>query len=228
MFQPNPGTEAAEAGQLHGQALHAKVQAFVTAHRSAGTTPTAPLGQALFAAIPGSGPDAQGLLASTLIGVMMGFLPTVDGNVRGLLYEWMSDRSLWDHEGAFLAAEGDAYARAERALRAPLRRTLQLRPVPEVVWRIALKEHRLGTVTVEEGETVVVGIVSAMQEARLDDVDDVYPVFGGDRREKQHPLHACPGYAMAMGIMLGLVAGLMDAARLRPTMSPFALRMTRR
>ncbi len=229
MFQPDPGTEASEAGQRHGQALYASVRAFVDAHRGARTRPQAPLGKALFEAIPGDSPDERSLLASTLIGVMMGFLPTVDGNLRGLFYEWMNDRSLWDHEGAYLAADGHgAHARAHRALLGPLRRTLQLRPVPEVVWRIALKQHRLGTVTIEEGETVVVGIVSAMQEARLDDVDDVYPVFGGNRGAKPHPLHACPGYAMAMGVMLGVVAGLLEAARPRPTLSPFALRMARR
>ena len=45
------------------------------------------IGNALFDAFSGD----MDLLTSTLIGVMMGFLPTVDGNMRGALYEWVNE-----------------------------------------------------------------------------------------------------------------------------------------
>jgi hypothetical protein len=32
---------------------------------------------------------------------------------------------------------------------------------------------------------------------------------------------------MALGVMLGTLAGLLDSAQLKPTMSPMALRLTR-
>lgn len=229
LFQPHPGIEAEEAGQQHGKMLRDAVDDFVAAHRQNGSMPDGRLGNALFRAFPVDPEDEKSLLARTLIGVMMGFLPTVDGNLRGLLYEWVNDRSLWDHEIAYFADEGDpSLDKAERILSAPLRRTLQLRPVPEVVWRTATKAHRLGSVDVVEGDLVVVSIVSATHECLIDDDDDLYPIFGGKRDSESHPTHACPGYKMAMGVMLGVLAGLLESARMRPTMSPMALRMTKR
>ncbi len=230
MFQPNPGPEATKAGQQHGKALNTAVRAFVDSHRNKKTAPKGPLAQALFDAIP----HDNERLASTLIGVMMGFLPTVDGNLRSALYEWVSDRSLWDHQIAYLADEGvDSLAKAESVLRPPLERTLLLRPVPELTWRTARLRHNLGPVDVNPGDRIVVSIVSATQECLIKDEVDLYPIFGGNRddpnrHEATSATHACPGYKMAIGVMLGTLAGLLESAHLRPTMSPMALRLSRR
>ena len=118
MFQPNPGPEATEIGERHGQALNTAVNKFVASHHGNCTVPLAWLGRRLFDAIP----DDEIRLTRTLIGVMMGFLPTVDGNLRGALFEWISDRSLWDHQIAYLATDvnASALARAEASLLPPL------------------------------------------------------------------------------------------------------------
>ncbi len=225
MFQPNPGEEATRTGRDHGQALRVAVGKFVDGHRRRGTTPGAPLAGALFNAIP----DNDDRLARTLIGAMMGFLPTVDGNLRSAMYEWVSDRSLWDHQIAYLADAGkDPLARARSSLLPALQRTLQLRPVPELVWRSALARHRLGPVDVNPGDRIVVSIVSATQECLINDDPDLYPIFGGKRSATPHPTHACPGYEMAIGVMLGVLAGLLEIATLGPTMTPMALRLSRR
>lgn len=227
MFQPNPGDEAARTGEQHGQMLRRAVLEYVRAQRKQDTPPEARLGRKLFDAIPDTEDDR---LARTLIGVMMGFLPTVDGNLRGLLYEWVSDRSLWDHQNAYLAAEDKTpYEKAWNTLLKPLQRTLMLRPVPELVWRTALARHNLGPVEVVPGDRIVVSIVAATQQLLLDDVEDdkvLEVLFGGLRKQdSQHPTHACPGYDMAVGVMLGVLAGLLDWAQLSPTLSPMALRM---
>jgi Dyp-type peroxidase family len=224
MFQPNPGPQATQAGQLHGRLLKEAVRAFVDAHWDSDPKPGR-LAAALFAAFP----TDREKLASTLIGVMMGFLPTVDGNLRGALYEWISDRSLWDHQLAYLpiGAEEDRLAKAQRILLPPLQQTLLLRPVPELVWRTALKRHDLGPVEVTPGDRIVVSIVSATQECLIDDKPGLFLSFGGNRRADDHPTHACPGYMMAIGVMLGVLAGLMESVELKPTMSPMALRMRR-
>jgi hypothetical protein len=57
-------------------------------------------------------------------------------------------------------------------------------------------------------------------------------MFGGSRVTSKDPdalksLHACPGYAMGTGVLLGLIAGLLDAGTLRPTGSPVLLMLTR-
>ena len=34
------------------------------------------------------------------------------------------------------------------------------------------------------------------------------PLFGGDRSLTPHPTHACPGFEMGFGILLGIVYGV--------------------
>ena len=232
MFQPNPGPEATKAGQQHGKALNTAVRTFVDSHRTLGTQPKGRLGRALFDAFPD--PDDNERLTRTLIGVMMGFLPTVDGNLRSALYEWVSDRSLWDHQIAYLADGGtDSLARAKSVLRLPLQRTLLLRPVPELTWRTARLRHNLGPVDVNPGDRIVVSIVSATQECLIKDEVDLYPIFGGNRDDPKRDeatsaTHACPGYKMAMGVMLGTLAAMLESASIKPDWSPMALRLSRR
>ena len=227
MFQPNPGEAATKTGEDHGRALNTAVKKFVESHCKADTTPDGQLGQALFDAIPPDADDEKERLSRTLIGVMMGFLPTVDGNLRGVLFEWISDGSLWNHQNAYLAdARTPPLDRATNALMEPLQRTLLLRPVPELTWRTALAAHRLGPVDIVPGEKVVVSIVSATQECLIDDDLDLYPIFGGDRDAVNPPTHACPGYKMAVGVMLGVLAGLVESAEMKPTMSPMALSLS--
>lgn len=239
-FQPRPGKETQEVGEAHGQSLKQRVLGLVRAVR-AHPPEQGRLGQGLFAALPDDPNEPHDVraaveerLAATLIGVMMGFLPTVDGNLRSVLYEWVDERTLWEHQAALRRAAGarpSTLENAEQVLEPPLLRTMQLRPVPEVVWRIARSEHVLGSganaVTVRPGDTVVVSIVSATQEDLLAERKDPYVVFGGRRKPERvgdpHPTHACPGHDMAMGVMLGFLAALMDGATLRPALSPMAL-----
>jgi hypothetical protein len=221
-FQPQPGPQARSVGESHGRLLKQQVLKFVGVARG---TPELQgrLGHMLFARFAN---DER--LASNLIGVMMGFLPTVDGNLRGVLYEWMRDRSLWDHQVALRARVGaHGLDRARGTIQPPLEQAMQLRPVPEVVWRTALRDDTLGPLQVRAGDTVVVSIVSAMQEDLLDGQRDPFIVFGGNRKVDPHPTHACPGYDMAMGVMLGLLAALLETASLRPATSPMVLRIVK-
>lgn len=258
MFQPQPSETVQKVAEAHGTLLRAAVKRFVAVARAPGAV-TTPIAQAVLRSTT-CGDEA----ARILIGALMGFLPTVDGNLRAVLYEWVNDRSLWDHQSALIvaaAAAADAAAAAaagaavpapapadtlrpplhtvEEVLLDPLAQTMQLRPVPELTWRRVSKAHDLGDVKVQPGETVVVGIVSAVHEdllkdKRLPDGDptghrDLSPVFGGVRNGSPGtPTHACPGYEMAMGVLLGTLAGLMLSARLRPTLSPVTLRLLRR
>jgi Dyp-type peroxidase family len=228
MFQPNPGPEAALVGEQHGDAVKAAVRRLLDALGTNSKGSLGVIGNALFDAFS----EDRALLTSTLIGVMMGFLPTVDGNIRGALYEWVNDRSLWDHQLAYLDDKAeDSLEKARRVLMRPLKETLLLRPVPELTWRTALVQHSLGPVEVQPGDRIVVSIVSATQECLMNDEvdgDGLYFIFGGNRSKKDHPTHACPGYKMAIGVMLGMLAGLLGSTRLRPTMSSLQLAVSMR
>jgi hypothetical protein len=228
MFQPNPGPEATRIGEQHGQAANIAIHRLLNAQGDNSKGGLGLIGNALFDAFS----KDKSLLTSTLIGVMMGFLPTVDGNIRGALYEWVNNRSLWDHQLAYMGDEAeDSLEKASRILMQPLSETLLLRPVPELAWRTALVKHSLGPVEVHPGDRIVVSIVSATQECLMNDEvdgDGLYLIFGGNRNKKDHPTHACPGYEMAIGVMLGMLAGLLGSTRLRPTMSPLQLAVSMR
>jgi hypothetical protein len=221
LFSPNPGVAARRYGEMHGQALHRAALEFVRQCRTGGSEPTGSLSNAFFGAI-----DDDDQLARTIIGAMMGFLPTVDGNLRSVLYAWMDDGTLWRLQELLLSnAEPNLYKRAQ-VLRDPLMRAIQRRPVPDLVWRTALQTHHLGPVQVMADDKIVVGIISATNEDLAWGQVDVSPVFGGNRRAATHPTHACPAYRMAIGVLLGVVTALLEAGTLRPTPSPTGLTLT--
>jgi hypothetical protein len=72
-----------------------------------------------------------------------------------------------------------------------------------------------------------VGILSATQQLQAAGQADLRPVFGGMRSDPGHPQHACPGYAMAMGVLVGMLAGLMATPGLRPNPAPLVLSVKR-
>lgn len=244
LFQPAPGPSAERIGQHHGQVLLTAMRAFVAEAGTAGPESPAgspaPIGAAIFAAgtdlfgRAGQADARERWIASTMIGVMVGFLPSVDGNLRASLNEWLKDGTFWRLRTAIraLPAAPDRDTRIRALMRPELVRAMQLRPAPETVWRIAAKNHRLGPVDVRRGELVVPAIVSATQQD-LDETggggyDSAMPIFGGARDSSPHqPVHACPGYACGMGALLGMVAALLDRPEtLRPTPAPLSFALS--
>ena len=74
---------------------------------------------------------------------------------------------------------------------------MQLRAVPELIWRTAIASHTLGEgahqVAVKPGDIVVAGAISATQQNLEEGRTDLHHAFGGNRRADGHPTHACPG-----------------------------------
>lgn len=237
-FQPWPGESVAEYGIRYGEALRQKFAALVKRHRDQPRKApvldaTKVLTRVILAAFPRRGtegdPERDDLAGRTMAGAMMGFLPTLDGNLRLSLNEWLRDGSFWslrgDLQGMGSAAEFD---NAVALLEPPLREAMQLRPSPELIWRIATRDGRIGAVPVRSGDKIVIAIVSATQQCLEmswpGDQANVYPVFGGNRRRTLHPTHACPGYEAAMGALLGVVSALLKVKEsMRPSLAPLAL-----
>ena len=211
-FTPDPEFLVALAGQRLGHILKEEVTKFVSERRSPVNPLQGVLSRAIFANFPNTS-DQDDIIARTIIGVMMGFLPTVEGNVIATVGAWKKDATFTALQQQLASdAEPDLYLRACAILKVPLKQAMQLNPVPNTVWRTAVKEHTLGDtnpVQVQPGDKVTIDIASATREDLANKTTDVFAVFGGDRREHPHPTHACPGYAMAMGVLLGIIAGLM-------------------
>ncbi len=224
VFGPYPTDAVKAEGRAAGQRFTAAVQAWLDEPG----TQLPPLGAKIVAAakaVPGATPD---LPARTLAGIMLGFPPTTHANLLTVLAGWVQTRKLWDLQPLWSEVSPDAqtglrpYAEAVARLRPTMVATLNVRPTPFQIWRKARVAHKLGQVDVEPGRVLVVGLGSATQQDPLRH----HVAFGGDRADPAGPPpHACSGYGMGMGVMLGVVAAVLDAGVLRSTGSPTVVAM---
>ncbi|MBB4842722.1 Dyp-type peroxidase family [Paucibacter oligotrophus] len=224
VFGPHPSELVGKVASKKGQGLQAAVKQWLAAQ--AADAPLPKLSQAIKEALQGMSAQDPDIVPRTIAGIMLGFPPTVHGNTVGCLGAWIVSKKLWDVQQdwprfAAGTAPAQIYAQAVASLRPTLIATMVGRPVPGMVWRTARKAHRLAGVEVQQGDTVIVGIASATQQ----DPRNHTLMFGGDRRDAvlPAPLHACSGYAMAMGVMLGVAAAVLEAGTLRFTGSPTVL-----
>ena len=224
VFQPHPGPEVERVGAMHGKALSAGVTNYLKAY---GASLTAPVAKAILKSQPAKSDPTYA--ARTLAGVLMGFLPTTDGNLRRILNEWLTEGTLWVLRDLY-AKKDLAY---ERVFCTNLVQAMQLRAAPELLWRTAVASHDIGPpksqhrVAVEPGDFVVASLISASQECLEKGDADLTYAFGGDRSKAgSHPRHACPGYGPAMAVIFGVFKGLVESdLALRPGPAPLSLWM---
>lgn len=239
VFQPNPGPSVERFGRDYGKTVTAAFSRWIKSAVASPAAPwptspngePAPIGARIWKEFGTTKP--VDFIASTLVGAMMGLLPTIDGNLRRSLNEWLYDGTFWTlrerWQGIDPALREETRAaelldRAQAMLGKPLLRAMQLRPSPELVWRTATRDHDLAGVAIAAGDKVVVSIVSAAQQCLAAGVDDDYMLFGGNKKGPDAPTHACPGYEAAMGVMLGFISALLEAGEsVRPSAVPLAL-----
>jgi hypothetical protein len=213
IFHPDPDVLLTFLGQKTGQILREAVGKLVATRRGAGNPPQGALSRAFFEIFPNS-PGDDDLLARVIIGAMMGMLPTVNGNLVATVKAWQKSATLMAlHAKLKNSSQPDLFLRAHEVVEQTLIETMQMMPTPDAVWRTAVKEHTLGSknpVQVHPGDKIYISIVQAMQEDLGAGITDVCPVFGGNRAATPHPTHACPGFEMAMGVLLGITYGVAE------------------
>jgi Dyp-type peroxidase family len=234
-FYPDPVQRAQVHGEEQGQALKAAVARYLAHKLGRGRANTLP-GKLSDAIARLKAPDGSFVyvdeeeLASTIVGVMTGFLPPADGCLRLALYEWIQEKTLWRVQQDLLShASPDPFVRAKEALRPWLARAMQKRPAPDILWRTVTGDDQLGSETVKAGDRIVIGLVSALAEDAAADQVDVYPVFGGNRAPTDGtaaPVHACPGYQAAMGSMLGMLSALLENCGIETLPAPLLVRLS--
>lgn len=222
-FAPHPRPDVLKDGPPQGQAVLKAVEDLLASTRPLGT-----LASEIKIALEAIKAE-PGEIARAISGVLLGFPPTVHGNFLQTMKTWIEDKVLWACQQQ-LAEVPDSvtqpFERARLALLDPLFTTMRVRPVPEMLWRCPVED---GKVVFDDDRRVVLGIASA-----LTDTDASHMLmFGGSRETSDHAdalktLHACPGYEMGTGVLLALIAGLLDAGTLRPTGSPVLLMLTPR
>ena len=212
IFHPDPDTFLTFIGRRTGQILRELVGKYVAVKRASRQMPTAPLTRALFEQYPD--PNDNDLLARTIIGVMTGALPTINGNLVITVKTWQRTATMMALQAQLKAnTQTDEFTKAHEVVELPMRQAMQMQPTPDFIWRTAKKDHTLGTKTpvqVKAGDKIYLSIVQATQSDLRSGSDDVCPIFGGDRSKSPHPIHACPGFEMGFGILLGIVYGVVD------------------
>jgi len=223
IFQPHPGPEVELIGAAHGVAMRCAMLDFLNRF---GATIRAPVTRTVLDSPPGDS-DVT-FAARTLVGAMMGFVPTVDGNLRRILNEWLREGTLWFLRARYAGTPAADFADAWKRLSSAFIPAMQLRAVPETIWRTATVSHTLGTrphhVAVNPGDVVIAGSISATQQSLEQHKPNLSPAFGGDRRAAGHPTHACPGANAAIAVMLGFFSALVESPlRLRVGPGPLTL-----
>jgi hypothetical protein len=210
IVHPDPDFLLTHIGQRTGQILRESVGKFVASRRDPKNPPVGALTKAFFEMYPNSADND--LLARTIVGVMMGALPTINGNLVTIVKTWMKTSTLMALQAKLnSSSEKDEFVRAHEVIEQPMQETMQMTPTPDALWRLAVKEHTIGTthpVQVHPGDKIYLSVVKATQEDLRAGITDVRPLFGGNRSLSPHPTHACPGFEMGFGILLGVVYGI--------------------
>jgi Dyp-type peroxidase family len=243
-FYPKPGKVVENLALDHGQAIRDASLNYVKACLKTSTI-DGRLARAMFDHIK----DPE-LLARNLIGMIIGSVLPMEGNLRGVLYEWLSDQTLWRHQAALRRATKDGRAAqfdaAWAALELPLSQAMCKRPSPDLLFRQARRDYKFcGDDSVKDGEAkdmVILSLVSATQRAIADPgksdnalqsqidqktIDAVPIIFGGDRWKEGHAAHACPGRKLAMGAMTGMLAALLDVGRIEAQPAGLILKISK-
>jgi hypothetical protein len=212
VFQPHPGPLVESTGAAHGAALQSAMKGFLN---SFGAKIRAPVARAVLDSPPGKTDVA--FAARTIVGAVIGFVPTVDGNLRQILNEWLREGTLWTLRARYAGTKASDFADACNRLGDAFIPTMQLHPVPPTIWRTAAVSHTLGKrphqVAVKPDDIVVVGSISATQQSLEEGGRDLYQAFGGNRRVAGHPTHACPGADPALAVMLGFFSALVESTQ---------------
>ena len=85
----------------------------------------------------------DGFVSRAMVGVLMGFNPTIIGAVVNVLTEWRRD-GVFTALRATLKQAGGTYRERLQLVKAAMERAALMRPMPQVGWRTVRKPHRLG------------------------------------------------------------------------------------
>jgi len=154
--------------------------------------------------------------ASALVGLMLGLCPTVQVSHLFALKFWgFTDPAIFGKFAANVKASDKSLASIEGILLGDLIKAMLFAPVPDSIWRTTNSAFKIeGTsLDMEADEKLIFEIAktakTGLLSGQITDMEAFHKdmIFGGDRKSKDgYPQHACPGYDMGMGIILGMLA----------------------
>jgi Dyp-type peroxidase family len=231
IFGPHPSAGVSAEGRARGQAIQAATLAWLQQQLGPDGQgqPPAPLPRLAQAVHQGLGHLGLPVVADTLAGILLGFTPSVFGNYSNLMRAWIdrgSDgaRTLWDLQAMLLHADAPTrgYEAAREVLRPALIAQMRQCPIPTSVWReVASTPVPADATGANEPAKIVIGLHGVMQDPAAHEL----LMWGGAWRGTQgyedlKALHACPGYGLSTGVLMGIVSALVLAGSLRVSPSP--------
>ncbi len=142
-------------------------------------------------------------IQSTMVGSSVGFAAPAVASVVTVMRQWIRTGTLAAVAEAWRA--GKDLDALEKAVVGALMRT----PVPTLLYRTAMPGASVSGQAIQPGTLTIVGLGSA---AFADPPQSVDWLFGGPRETNPH---GCPGRGAAMGVIVGIVASLLDQDDLR-------------
>jgi deferrochelatase/peroxidase EfeB len=221
IFHPNPSSTLAEVARARGAVVEHAVEEYVrkVVFSENGALPA-------WLTLPGATAEQQAAYAKkTLIGSINGFVVPTSASFTSILVQWIESKELWRWqtwlglpENALLrdaSVRFDAPSLEASALLVAAERAMMRAPVPDLLHRTVVERSLVGSEPLEPGDRVVISLGSAAAESGKPEI-----LFGGARSadlgpDRQKPLHACPGRAMAEGVLLGMLVGLLSEPSLR-------------
>lgn len=209
VFQPQPTDEVDEKAKAEGLRLKRAMNNYIAELvKDPNLLKRKPVMEEVYNVLLKSNLEAD--FSEVVLGALLGFMPTVQGNFYYTTREWIRHRDLWRFRNEYLAAldsQASPSDAAKSAIRPRLVETIAHRPIPAMIHRRATRGLQLSDVEVKTDEMVVVGLVSATAQSGYTDMS---AAFGGNYRDSPKPTHACPGQKLGVGTLLGMLAALFE------------------
>lgn len=162
-------------------------------------------------------------LARGLVGAMLGWIATTLGNGARWLDLLLDSGDLARLQIGWRDRPGHTHADAVAHFFPAMVRGIGLQPVPECKWRTVDADGvTLGGKSLPREHRVILGLGSAAADQAASGIADSH-IWFGMANEGAQPPHGCPGRDMALGMLLGVVAGLAETARAQPGGARFVM-----
>ena len=216
VFNPGPAPYNEQAGQSRGRKLLEAGIQYVESVRQSKDKKTGKLVTQLFNRI--KQPET---LAALLLGQIHGFVVPTYGCYVSVCTQLIADHSLWRLQQDWRNQNNVALSTARNSLLTAIIPRMRANPVPQQIYRTTHDAFTWDGLDIAKNTRVILCLDGAAQGDLSKPSTEV--LFGGNYGESTSKGgHPCPGQAVAMGVIQGILAAILEAGELT-ALSPSTL-----
>ncbi|HYQ02438.1 MAG TPA: hypothetical protein VER96_27390 [Polyangiaceae bacterium] len=210
VFPPRPSPATSEAAHASGFSINEKISKWYASPASAEQR-----GKSRMITAVSKHGQSDDLVVRTIIGLLSGFAVPTFGTLVGVLGGLVASDQLWRQQHTFRDLPQQEFMKQLM----PLVYSLMIRaPVPAMISRTPMFERG----PIKGGEVVGVHLGFSAAAAQDEGREDAWKFLFGDlpahyAAGQKEAIHACPGQAMALGVIVGTVTALLEQPRLKNT-----------